>query len=194
MLNILLSALIDPDRRLRSFRRSERLASILVCTILGACLTSMCLFCACIFVNPCENCISQSRSSSTYLGSEYGCRFLQLFICLDPLLDMTWPFLEVILCLQTLKTCLLLPTSLAGLCLVGVNPLDHLRRGPSPSPHTEEVIMRGASLGECDCRVCLEKMERKDRVFLCARMWSPKTSVMSLHLLWPTLILHKFFA
>lgn len=33
MLNILLSALIDPDRRLRSFRRSERLASILVCTI-----------------------------------------------------------------------------------------------------------------------------------------------------------------
>ncbi|GLD47425.1 tight junction protein ZO-1-like isoform X9 [Lates japonicus] len=29
MLNILLSALIDPDRRLRSFRRSERLASIL---------------------------------------------------------------------------------------------------------------------------------------------------------------------
>lgn len=30
MLNILLSALMDPDRRLRSFRRSERLASILV--------------------------------------------------------------------------------------------------------------------------------------------------------------------
>lgn len=32
MLNILLSALLDPDRRLRSFRRSERLASILVCS------------------------------------------------------------------------------------------------------------------------------------------------------------------
>lgn len=41
MLNILLSALIDPDRRLRSFRRSERLASILVCIILGPLL---CLF------------------------------------------------------------------------------------------------------------------------------------------------------
>lgn len=42
MLNILLSALLDPDRRLRSFRRSERLMSILVgstiyCTI-GSCL------------------------------------------------------------------------------------------------------------------------------------------------------------
>lgn len=36
MLNILLSALIDPERRLRSFRRSERLASILVCIIPGA--------------------------------------------------------------------------------------------------------------------------------------------------------------
>lgn len=40
MLNILLSALIDPDRRLRSFRRSERLASILVGIILGVLYTS----------------------------------------------------------------------------------------------------------------------------------------------------------
>lgn len=53
MLNILLSALIDPDRRLRSFRRSERLASILVCILLGACLTLLCLFCVLckIFMN-----------------------------------------------------------------------------------------------------------------------------------------------
>lgn len=43
MLNILLSALIDPDRRLRSFRRSERLASILVCNrvILGPIVVSI---------------------------------------------------------------------------------------------------------------------------------------------------------
>lgn len=44
MLNILLSALIDPDRRLRSFRRSERLASILVCIPLEACLAMWFLF------------------------------------------------------------------------------------------------------------------------------------------------------
>lgn len=44
MLNILLSALIDPDRRLRSFRRSERLASILVCTMPGAFITLLCHF------------------------------------------------------------------------------------------------------------------------------------------------------
>lgn len=36
MLNILLSALLDPDRQLRSFRRSERLASILVRSVLIA--------------------------------------------------------------------------------------------------------------------------------------------------------------
>lgn len=45
MLNILLSALLDPDRRLRSFRRSERLASILVCSTFIAWLGLVSVLC-----------------------------------------------------------------------------------------------------------------------------------------------------
>ena len=79
---------------------------------------------------------------------------------------MCLTFLEVILLLATLKMCLLLLTG--GILAL----LDYVwweltpwttYAAPSTPSHTEEVIIRGARMRECDCLVCLEKMGQNDR-------------------------------
>lgn len=145
MLNILLSALIDPDRRLRSFRRSERLASILVCIILGACLTLLSamymhfshaffilfffkiLWWILVVKSVCPDvCFKHTSDISVSLAT--GFRVVHLSW------SSSWcdlAFLEVILCLQPSRHFCYdwRYFSLVGLCLVGINPLDHLHCG-----------------------------------------------------------------
>lgn len=161
MLNILLSALIDPDRRLRSFRRSERLASILVCIILGAqSVLYMHFFLWYWF-----------WTLQAYLRNEYvfpgwsmaaGFKLVHLF----------WSsfrhdlaFLEVIPRLQPSDMSATHDWRyfiLVGLCQVGINPLDHLHcRNAllhSWARKIKEGIIRGARLRECDYWVCLERI------------------------------------
>lgn len=138
MLNILLSALIDPDRRLRSFRRSERLASILVCITLGACLTMLYLFnmwtCPLHFVpdpvNPYGTMyMSHPISSSDLLQKLVWLQVLDSFVCFDPVLGVIWLYWRSSSAYNPIDvsaTLSWLYFSFVGLCLVGINPLDHL--------------------------------------------------------------------
>lgn len=130
MLNILLSALLDPDRRLRSFRRSERLASILVCSMLIAWLEAVSLLCKDFLFH---TLMFETRVGSAWFknaaavaspfhnapglagGHPGACNPSDVFASLG-----LWYF------------------SSAGLCLVGFNPLNHLH-WPQTLLRTEEV-------------------------------------------------------
>lgn len=112
MLNILLSALIDPDRRLRSFRRSERLASILVCIIYELCLFLLYIF-ACVFQHVAKAAwfswydVGQTNKLETHkywFCPRYGMAAVRdLIISSDFVLGVTWPFLEIILLPATFR-------------------------------------------------------------------------------------------
>lgn len=89
MLNILLSALLDPDRRLRSFRRSERLASILVCSMFIARLGVVSVLCKRLFVSH-----PHVRKKGGFCLAEECCSFsFALWPC-------TWSFWRSRWCLQ----------------------------------------------------------------------------------------------
>lgn len=109
MLNILLSALLDPDRRLRSFRRSERLASILVCSISTVGLAVVQRFF--LVWHPTEPglcCVVPAAALALPFSPDLYLVVLE--VTTHPLSLCSWYF------------------SFAGLRLVGINPHpDHLR-------------------------------------------------------------------
>lgn len=130
MLNILLSALLDPDRRLRSFRRSERLASILVCSMFFAWLGVVSVLCKDFLLH---TLMFETRVGSAWLKNAAG---LASLFHHAPGLAGGHPGAcnpsDVSASLS------LWYFSSAGLRLVGINPLYHLH-WPQTLLRTEEV-------------------------------------------------------
>lgn len=163
MLNILLSALIDPDRRLRSFRRSERLASILVCIIfrLLLCLFIRHMF-VCVFHLAVKALVGQTNKLD---DAEYWfCPRCGLAAVLHslPMLFLVWPglFWRSYSCMRPPDMSALYDRwyfSLAGL------PPRTTYSALIPPRHAEEIAIRGTGRRKSDFLVCLEKMGRVDR-------------------------------
>lgn len=130
MLNILLSALLDPDRRLRSFRRSERLASILVRRVSNARLG---VASRPHVRNKDGSLRAEERCIFDFSGGRPGaCYPSDVSASLD-----SWYF------------------SFAGFCLVGINPRTTYS---APPPQTLLPTEEARVERECDCSDCLGKM------------------------------------